>query len=247
MQHKYTINKFVLNFNNKVIGVMAEEPPPYERNGFIPCYPSAINEEFKKDVNVVFMTDLSLWTTYKNTVQFLNKLNKRSKLRKLEADMPYLPAFKIVEEDHVVGILTNTNQFIQLSQPIRLDDVPHALDIPTMSNNNYIVDISKKPMVQSEVEFTTQTDVYKERVDYIKRIRLETSFYNVFRNTIRILINDYEKLLIELGEKSWFQEKSNIPVELRLVGTVFINAGLFIIMTKALLSNIYIKQLKKNS
>ena len=59
--YNYTIHKFVLNFNNKVIGVMAEEPPSsyssYERIGFIPCYPSAINEEFKKDINVVFMTD----------------------------------------------------------------------------------------------------------------------------------------------------------------------------------------------
>jgi hypothetical protein len=51
-------------------------------------------------------------------------------------------------------------------------------------------------MIQSEVQFTTQTDVDKERVDYIKRIRLETSFYNVFRNTIRILINDYENVKI---------------------------------------------------
>jgi hypothetical protein len=195
-QYKYTINKFVLNFNNKVIGVMAEEPPPYERNGFIPCYPSAINEEFKKDVNVVFMTDLSLWTTYKNTVQFLNKLNKRSKLRKLEADIPYLPAFKIVEEDHVVGILTNTNQFIQLSQPIRVDEVESELNLPSIDETNYIINSTKPKednyMIQSEVAITTNQDVDEERVNYIKKIKLETSFYNVFRNTIRVLINNYE-------------------------------------------------------
>ena len=47
-------------------------------------------------------------------------------------------------------------------------------------------------MIESDVEITTQTDIDEERVEYIKKIRLETNFYNVFRNTIRILINNYE-------------------------------------------------------
>ena len=57
-------------------------------------------------------------------------------------------------------------------------------------------------MIQSEVQITTQKEVDKERVDYIKRIRLETSFYNLFRNTIRILINDYEN--IKIREKNLY-------------------------------------------
>jgi hypothetical protein len=193
-KYEYTIKKLVVNFNNKVIGLIAKEPGASEKIGFIPCYPSQLDEPMKKDLDYVFMTDLGLWNNYKNTIEFLNKLDKRSKKRRETADIPCKPAFKVVEDEHVVGILTNTNQFIQLSQPLRLDDVPHDLDIPTMSNNNYIIDVSKTPMVQSEVEFTTKTDVDEERVDYIKRIRLETSFYNVFRNTIRILINNYENV-----------------------------------------------------
>ena len=54
-------------------------------------------------------------------------------------------------------------------------------------------------MVQSDVAITTSQEIDKERVDYIKKIKLETSFYNVFRNTIRILINDYENF--KLREK----------------------------------------------
>ena len=53
-------------------------------------------------------------------------------------------------------------------------------------------------MVASEVEITTQKDVDTERVEYIKKIRLETSFYNVFRNTIRILVNNYENAKVRL-------------------------------------------------
>lgn len=33
-----------------------------------------------------------------------------------------------------------------------------------------------------------------ERTEYIKKLKLETNFYNVFRNTIRILINNYKNL-----------------------------------------------------
>ena len=32
-KYEYTIKKYVLNFGNKVIGVIAEEPPPTERSG----------------------------------------------------------------------------------------------------------------------------------------------------------------------------------------------------------------------
>jgi hypothetical protein len=198
--YEYTIKKLVINFNNKVIGVVAEEPETGKlmtsNIGFIPCYPSYLDETLKKDLDYVFMTDIGLWNTYENTITFLNKLDRRSKKRKSEPDIPCKPAFKVVEDDHVVGILTITNQFVQLSQPILVENIPEELEIPTFHNNNYIVDSSKQPMMQSEALFTTQTGVDKERVDYIKRIRLETSFYNVFRNTIRILINDYDNLKI---------------------------------------------------
>ena len=206
-KYEYKIKKLVLNFNNKVIGVIAEEPSSSDAKGFIPCYPSALDEDLKKNLDFVFMTDLTLWNTYKHTVQFLNKLDKRSKKRRDEADIPCKPAFKVIEDEHVVGILTNTNQFIQLSQPIRIDEVDEDIDIPSIDNDNYIVNVKSNPMVQSEIAITTQQDVDKERVDYIKKIRLETNFYNVFRNTIRILINDYEnaKIRIEI-EKEMLKE-----------------------------------------
>jgi hypothetical protein len=208
-KYEYKIKKMVLNFNNKVIGVIAEEPALSDKRGFIPCYPSALDEDLKKNLDFVFMTDLTLWNTYKHTVQFLSKLDKRSKKRRDEADIPCKPAFKVIEDEHVVGILTNTNQFIQISQPIRIDEIDTDIDIdiPSIDNDNYIVNVKTTPMIQSEIEITTQKDVDKERVDYIKKIRLETSFYNVFRNTIRILINDYENAKIRTEiEKEMLKE-----------------------------------------
>ena len=201
-QYDYKIKKLVMNFNNKVIGVFAEDT--INKTGFIPCYPSALNDDIKKNLDHVFMTDLSLWNTYTNTIQFLNRLDKRSKKRRPEPDVPCKPAFKIIEEEHVVGILTNTNQFIQLSQPIRLDEVDPDLDIPSINNVNYFINAKESienrqiPLIQSDVVITTQDDVDEERVDYIKKIKLETNFYNVFRNTIRILLNNYENIKLRL-------------------------------------------------
>ena len=54
--------------------------------------------------------------------------------------------------------------------------------IKIMNNNNYFI-------ADDEISSTYQKD--EERIDYIKRIKLETNFFNVFRNTIRILLNKY--------------------------------------------------------
>jgi hypothetical protein len=195
-KYEYTIKKLVMNFNNKIIGVVAEEPNVSEKVGFIPCYPSAIDENLKKDLDYVFITDFSIWNSYTETIQFLNRLDKRSKKRMKESEVPCKPAFKIVEDELVVGILTETNQFIQINQPLHLDEINPDLDLPSITDNDYIVNPKSKQPLQADSLITTQQEVDLERVDYIKKIKLETSFYNVFRNTIRILLNNYENIKV---------------------------------------------------
>jgi hypothetical protein len=158
-QYEYKIIKLVLNFNNKVIGVLAKEPGLSNKTCFVPCYPSSLDEDIKRDLDYVLMTDLTLWNTYRNTVEFLNKLDKRSKKRRHEADIPCKPAFKIVEDEHVVGILTNTNQFIQISQPIRLDEISADIELPSINNDNYIINPKANPMIASDIKITTDQDI----------------------------------------------------------------------------------------
>ena len=228
-QYDYDVTKMVMNFNNKIIGVIAKDPNMQD-SCFVPCYPCAFNEDINLDY--VFMNDLSIWTTYEKTVHFLNKLVKTSKKRKNELQIPCAPAFKIIEDELVVGILTNTNQFIQISQPIHEDEIKSEYDLPSIKDTDYIVNsstISKSNnLLQSDVIIQTETGVDKEREDYIKKIKLETNFYNVFRNTIRILLNNYEnikireKIEIELSkEYIIYSEKLNRINELliELVGT----------------------------
>jgi hypothetical protein len=175
---------------------MAQDPA-YDIKAFIPCYPSAMNEELKVNIDYVFMNDINLWNTYKNTMDFLLTLEQRSKNRKVKdavSEIPCKPMLKIVEDEYVIGILTETNQFVQLSEPILEKEIKGKYNIPSFKNDNYIVDIKNRPMISSEIPITTSITVDSERIEYIEKIKMETNFFNVFRNTIRILINDYENL-----------------------------------------------------
>ena len=193
---KYLIQKIVVNFNNKVIGVIAEEPKQTQRTCFVPCYPSSIPEN--NNFDIVFMNDLSLWNNYYNTVSFLINLATRTKNRKNAIHCK--PWKNIVEDEFVVGILTETNQFIQLSQPVTELEANDDFKLESIKNNNYIINkkIKKdtKPLIQIDLPILTNNDVDEERVEAIKKIKMETGFYNVFRNTIRILLNDYEHIKI---------------------------------------------------
>ena len=122
---------------------------------------------------------------------------KSSKRNKQQYIIPCKPIFKIVEDEFVVGVLTETNQFIQLSEPIAEAEIRSAYLIESFRDNNYIVDRKKRPMISSDSIITTSVEVDQERVDYIEKVKYETNFYNVFRNTIRILLNDYENSKIK--------------------------------------------------
>jgi hypothetical protein len=191
-KYKYQVVKMVINFNSKVIGVVANSPT--NQTGFVPCYPSSINDELKENIDYVLMTDFDLWKTYDETYTFLEQLSKRSAKKRENPDIPCKPAFKVIEDGLVVGIITETNQFIQISVPVAELDIRPDKNIPSLDNDSYIVNVNDRPMIPVDVPITASDDVDKARVDYIKKIKLETNFYNVFRNTIRILLNDYDNV-----------------------------------------------------
>ena len=179
---KYEINSQIVNYDLKVIGVIAEKN---NKHGFIPCYPSSINDTYDHS----YMTEDNLWNNYPDTISFLKQVVGKNHL------IPCEPAFNIIEDEHVIGILTETDQFIQLSEPYPLSDVTD--DIPRLDNTGYLIDNPNQRKIDkltADSVITTSNKVDAERVEYIKRIKLETQFYNVFRNTIRILLNDYENL-----------------------------------------------------
>jgi hypothetical protein len=174
---EYSIIIQVVNFENKVIGIVCQDGNA--NKGFVPCYPSAVNYTYP----YVLMNEDGLFNSYNETIQFLNNLYNKSK-----GLIKCRPDFKVVEDDMVVGVLTETNQFIQLDTYEQLSSVKDNLDV--LEYNDYY---------NADKTTLLSTDVDSERIEIISRIKIETNLYNAFRNTIRILLNDFKNL--DLREK----------------------------------------------
>jgi hypothetical protein len=169
---EYTIINQVVNFENKVIGVVCQDLNA--KKGFVPSYPSAINYTYP----YVLMNEGDLFISYRDTIQFLNNLYNKSK-----GTVKCRPMFKVVEGDTVVGLLTETNQFVQINNYEKLSSIKDNLD--ELEYNDYY-DADKKTLLSNNVDM--------ERIEVINKIKIETNLYNAFRNTIRILLNDFKNL-----------------------------------------------------
>ena len=199
IERGYSVETQVLNFQGKVIGIIAKNKQGL--SGFIPCFPSSLtnikqtNCNDKCNYGFVYMTD-NIWKTYNETLKFLkeyyeyNEPTNGSNGKCIDGT----DLCKVIEDNVIVGFLTNTNQFVQISVPIPETEIHD--NIRKVSNNNYLI---------ADIETLTNPNVDNKRVDYIKRIELETIFYNVFRNTIRILLNDY----VNSDKRKQIQEECN--------------------------------------
>ena len=181
----YEIIQQVVNYNTKVIGILAKNTKG--KTGFIPCYPSSIDPTY----DYIFMNEVGIFNDYNTTIDFLMTLYVNS-----SGKLPCKPDFKVVETDYnnaennvmVVGILTETNQYVEINPPEPLININDSVKI--FNSNNYLI-ADKESLVTSPV-----TKIDQDRVEYITKLKLETNFLNVFRNSIRILLNEYENLSI---------------------------------------------------
>jgi len=166
LKYGFTINKQVINYQGKMIAFMISGHKI--SNLYIPCAPSARIP----DIVTIYMDEPSLWNTYEKTRDHLFEVSKKT-----NGEILCKPVYKIIEDEMMIGLLTETNQFIMLVEP-EYDLVDDG--IPSLRDENYI--IADKVMSTSKKED-------KKRVNTIQRISLETQFYKTFRTTVRILFN----------------------------------------------------------
>jgi hypothetical protein len=167
----YVVESQVLNYNGQVIGVIARKNVRMDSKkvlkGFLPCFPSAFLKYLDTDA---LWLDADYSDTYENTVGFLKQVYKD-----LNGRIPCKPKIKVIEDELIVGVLTETNQFIAISPPV-LDTFGSDLET------------DKQDLVAVDLVSETDSSVDAERVTYINNIRLESKFYNVFRNSARLLL-----------------------------------------------------------
>jgi len=159
------IIKNVVLVNNN-ISMNIEEPTVY-----LPCFPSG-----PIDGKEIRYMDDDIWSDYKNTITSLNIIHEQTGLH-------CMPKLKILDEDDakIVGILTETNQFVQI-EPYEDNIINDGIDV--ISSSNYaIVD-----------KYVTSSTILpdSDRITVTKKIHLESQFYSVFRSTMRQLLNDYK-------------------------------------------------------
>jgi hypothetical protein len=190
LEYKFVIKAQVLNYQAKVVGLWLK----YETRGiYIPCFPSSQ----LADLPVYFMDDDILWMKYADTVKLLNLVYKKSGGKILSR-----PVFKILEDGKVVGVLTETNQFVMISKPEEIVDD----GIPAIYDENYL--IADKEILQSKVQDP-------ERTETIQQISLETQFYGAFRTTVRILLNQiknkqYKKQIADMIDHPKYRHKDKL-------------------------------------
>lgn len=133
-------------------------------------------------IPTILMNDDKLWQmSYRETVDFLKEVQRHVK-KTTKKDIYCLPKVKVIEDGLIVGVITETNQFVQ----VNVENDPQLNqndDLPTITESNHLV-------ADHVIETTAASNVAdKTRERYVRNIRLETNFYNVFRNTSRNVLN----------------------------------------------------------
>ena len=134
--------------------------------------------------------------------------------------IPCNPVIKIVSDGVLVGLLTMTNQFVPcIPEPFQEDPDEDHDGLRTLFMNSTDKELN---ILDNDQKQLTDTRIDMERLVKIKQIHLESHFYNVFRNLLRILLTYYEnktyknELLAQIRsiEVNYLQKLTNIQQQL---------------------------------
>ena len=173
MNSGYIIQSQIVNYRRKVIGIMIKDVAEHEWSVFVPCFPSSI----LPNITVKYSDEVE-WTTYLNTRDTLLQINSKS-----EQSILCKPMLKVIEDGLIVGLLTETNQFVQIDPPIpNVDDGIEVLHSTGYANSGYI---------NADKQLATNSEEDPVRLDTIRNIKLEGQFYSAFRTALRIAISQH--------------------------------------------------------
>ena len=191
----FTIQSQVQNYRGKIIGLLitiqsspvAKLPSNLvvEKQSFsdhsddkvpiyLPCFPSTN----LPNINKIWI-DATPWTDYVTTRDRLTQISSRT-----NGTIRCKPLVKVVEDGLIVGIITETNQFVFIDPPVEntIED-----GVPVLNATGY----KEKQSFAVDQVLATSRGFDEERVNTVRNVALETQFYTSFRTIIRNLLNDY--------------------------------------------------------
>ncbi len=201
----YSIRGQIMNFQGKIIALSVKKKG-LEEEMYVPSHPSAPLAAYP----IIMMDEPTIWTSYIKTRNMLRDLSRAS-----NSEIPCMPRMKIIENGLIIGILTETNQYIQVIPELKTlyDQEPGIISI---EDKNYIL---KDDYVRTEKEIATSTKEDTARVKVVKSVNLENDFYSVFRTTMKTLIisnNMVRNKVIELITNRTLKYKVRIDMLIRL-------------------------------
>ena len=200
LQSGFKIYAQVLNYDNRVIGLIVQYGEPDSNIGYIPTESSEIiiNDEINQDqskqygvgygpkYDLKYTDDSTIpWMSYQMTLSFL-------KMVKSKTDLPCKPVTIVLDDSDknmAIGILTETNQFVRLSGPEPLPSLPTGelmMDTPTAFAS--AIGVKDHHTIDKAILLDRGYNS-SLRSKFIQMVELESNFYNAFRITARHLIN----------------------------------------------------------
>jgi len=167
----------IVNNKMKVIGLLIKDSDK-NIDYYVPCYPSSINI-LKPTIS---MHTTNLMIPYDDTVEGLKNIYTKSK-----KGIPCRPKYKVVNDNVIVGILTITNQFIPTipesytAPPLGVNEESDGL-LVFNGNTKYYENFNTNESGETKISDN-------KRNKLVKQIKMESNFYNIFRNTLRIVLN----------------------------------------------------------
>lgn len=163
----YKVNFFLINnyFDIIGLGVLFENKQFY------------IFGRYNKISDFRRYKDIPLTLKHMNTIQYPSYISTKHFLESLyndsNKDIPCKPVHKIVNENYnVIGILTKSNSFIEVTYDIVIDD-----DLPVKKEFNYNI-LDNQMLSTKNVEENISNE-------YTQYIEIETKLYNIFRLYIK--------------------------------------------------------------
>ena len=184
-KHAIQVNRLVLNYDSKIIGLEVEKRNPKENNRLYSGIVMTAASPFDSDMDVAMMDDPDIWGSYEDTLQFLAFISKETK-----AKIPCMPRIQVIDDGHLIGVMTETNQFMEIRPYIAEALIQHPagtkpLDIIAYNTTN-------PNAADAEVHLGSEEDAARTR--YVQRVQLETEMYELFRNSMRIMINKIKNM-----------------------------------------------------
>jgi hypothetical protein len=177
-EEKFKVIGGVWNHKNKVVGILIQEHNSTDKF-MIPCYASTVNHRLaSKYLKFYSIDSAEIRNTYKSTMEMLKRVKQ---LTKYNCE----PINRIVENNKVVGILTESHHFVPI-EPTEigkdgklgdeLDDIEPLYEGDHIKTDKALLNGKPKPKNKD-----------------IHYIDLESRFFITFRNKMRQLINTFSK------------------------------------------------------